>query len=158
MYEINKHRYYEENKEYFKEYHSRYNKNPEVREKRRIKNGLYYRENIVKSRLYYRNNKKRMDEQNSKWAKNNPEKRLEIMKRHIEKYGKTFEMNPMEFSHALQALSKVVKHRDGNICQDCGSKDKLESHHILSRKEYHEFSLIPANGTTVCKDCHYEYT
>jgi hypothetical protein len=52
--------------------------------------------------------------------------------------------------------SEAVKHKDGYICQKCGSTDRdfLQSHHIKSWKEHIELRYDITNGITYCKDCH----
>lgn len=89
-----------------------------------------------------------------KWSKNNPEKRLVIMKRHFEKYGKTFDMNPMEFSYASISWSKTVKKLDNYMCKNCDSIENLHAHHIQPKGEFPKLALDLDNGITLCKKCH----
>jgi len=44
--------------------------------------------------------------------------------------------------------------RDWYHCQLCGSKIKLEIHHIKSYKDYPEERISIDNGITLCKKCH----
>lgn len=66
-------------------------------------------------------------------------------------------LNPI-YLLAGQRLSKQwsrdVKVRDNYICQQCGSTHNLQSHHILSRKEYPLFAFLISNGITLCQTCH----
>lgn len=55
---------------------------------------------------------------------------------------------------AYNAWRKEVLERDCFSCVLCGSKDKLEVHHI---KPYALFPILrtdPTNGITLCKKCH----
>jgi hypothetical protein len=54
---------------------------------------------------------------------------------------------------------KLVYTRDNFTCQRCGSKGRLESHHIKSFAEYHELRFDVDNGVTYCIACHkYEHS
>jgi len=44
--------------------------------------------------------------------------------------------------------------RDWYHCQICGSKERLEVHHIKSYKDYPQERLNLDNGITLCKKCH----
>lgn len=49
--------------------------------------------------------------------------------------------------------------RDNNTCQECGTKVGVKHiHHILPFRDYPDpqYSLNPANGITLCVDCHRE--
>ena len=49
-------------------------------------------------------------------------------------------------------VKAYVKARDGFRCRSCGSRDHLEVHHIMQRKD--GGSDRPANLITLCHDCH----
>lgn len=51
--------------------------------------------------------------------------------------------------------AKIVKELDNNKCVVCGSKERLEAHHIKSKSEYPELSNALENGVTLCRSCHY---
>ena len=53
------------------------------------------------------------------------------------------------------AWSRQVKSRD-KCCVYCGSKEKLQAHHILSKHKHPEWSLFIDNGITLCHECHWE--
>lgn len=57
--------------------------------------------------------------------------------------------------HAYKLFRFEVLLRDGNACQDCGSKtEMLFVHHILMRK-YHPDKLMDMdNVVSLCNDCH----
>jgi hypothetical protein len=48
----------------------------------------------------------------------------------------------------------AVKYRDGLKCRRCGSKIKLESHHIKPVSKYPELLSDIDNGITLCHECH----
>lgn len=58
---------------------------------------------------------------------------------------------------AYRHWQKAVFERDGFTCQNCGSKEKLEAHHILGFKEYEQKRYEIENGLTLCKSCHVKY-
>jgi len=49
-----------------------------------------------------------------------------------------------------------VKERDGHCCQwpNCGSKHRLEVHHIKTWSQYPGLRYASANGITLCWRCH----
>ena len=53
-----------------------------------------------------------------------------------------------------QQWSKAVKDAAGNACQYCGSKNKLESHHILPRCDFPHAASLLINGVCLCHSCH----
>lgn len=53
--------------------------------------------------------------------------------------------------------SKLVKELAGNKCVICESTERLESHHILPRSIYPEYSYDLNNGICLCHRCHYMY-
>ncbi|MCK4783335.1 MAG: HNH endonuclease [Desulfobacteraceae bacterium] len=57
-------------------------------------------------------------------------------------------------SRTVQLWRKEVIERDGGKCVDCGSKNNLEAHHIISWAEAPELRTDPENGLTQCVDCH----
>jgi hypothetical protein len=56
----------------------------------------------------------------------------------------------IEHKKNLIAWSKKIKERDEYRCVICGSTKKLNSHHILSKFSYKEYSLKLDNGVTLC--------
>ncbi len=40
-------------------------------------------------------------------------------------------------------------------CTICGSKDRLEAHHIIPVSHSERFKLVASNGITLCKNCHW---
>lgn len=50
--------------------------------------------------------------------------------------------------------ARAIKDRDGWECVYCGSKDRLEAHHIQFRSEKPELDFEMENGVTLCHKCH----
>ena len=115
--------------------------------------GLCYKHYYKK---YYKENTDRCKNNSARWAKDNPEKRFIIMKKHFEKYGKQFDMTSMEYSFTIQAWAKTIKKLDNYMCKNCDSKDNLNAHHIQPKNDFPELSLELDNGITLCDKCHGE--
>jgi hypothetical protein len=49
--------------------------------------------------------------------------------------------------------NQVLK-RDRYKCHKCGSKNRIQAHHIKSWAKYPEGRFDPDNGVTLCIDCH----
>ncbi len=47
-----------------------------------------------------------------------------------------------------------IKELRGNQCKECGSKERLHCHHILSYNEFPEKRFDPENGELLCIRCH----
>jgi 5-methylcytosine-specific restriction endonuclease McrA len=56
----------------------------------------------------------------------------------------------------LSDWSKVVRGRDGR-CTNCGTDKALVAHHIFPKSTHPERALDPANGLTLCSNCHTEH-
>lgn len=52
---------------------------------------------------------------------------------------------------------RLVKNRDNNECQCCGSKDKIRVHHIKNFADNKEKRLDINNGIVLCEDCHIDF-
>lgn len=50
--------------------------------------------------------------------------------------------------------SNAVKERDGYECKKCGSKDRLDAHHVIPWRKSKELRYDLNNGITLCKSCH----
>lgn len=50
-----------------------------------------------------------------------------------------------------------VYERDNYKCVKCGSKEKLNAHHIKSWKNYPGLRYNVSNGETLCEKCHIKY-
>jgi len=51
-----------------------------------------------------------------------------------------------------------VYSRDGRCCQLCGSKKRIEAHHIKRWSDFPQLRFDPNNGVTLCKKCHKKVT
>lgn len=49
---------------------------------------------------------------------------------------------------------ETILKRDNYTCQKCGAKNRLQVHHIKSRKEYPELIMDADNCITLCITCH----
>jgi 5-methylcytosine-specific restriction endonuclease McrA len=47
-----------------------------------------------------------------------------------------------------------VRKRDGYKCRKCGSRKRLQIHHIKSWAKAPELRYTPSNGITLCRTCH----
>jgi len=59
-------------------------------------------------------------------------------------------------SPLLDIWARKVQERDGGVCQDCGTTERLHSHHIETVFSLLQRILDVSNGVTVCLDCHLE--
>jgi hypothetical protein len=50
--------------------------------------------------------------------------------------------------------SNLVLSKDNRICQNCGSTEYLEAHHIWPQSWFPHLRYIVKNGITLCKSCH----
>ncbi len=48
----------------------------------------------------------------------------------------------------------TVLARDGALCNECGSTERIEVHHILSWSTHPDRRDDPDNGVPLCYDCH----
>jgi hypothetical protein len=44
--------------------------------------------------------------------------------------------------------------RDGNVCQNCGTSEKIEAHHIMAWIDFPYARLVEENGIALCRSCH----
>lgn len=61
---------------------------------------------------------------------------------------------PLREARSLLEWRQLVLKRDNYTCQECGSTEDLEAHHILGQTEFPELRLIISNGRTLCFKCH----
>lgn len=57
-------------------------------------------------------------------------------------------------STRLNKWSLAVRERDGFMCRKCGSREKLNAHHIKSFADFPGLRFNINNGITLCEDCH----
>ena len=108
------------------------------------------------SKDYYKTHKKEFLEYNRNWRSKNPDKKLEQTKRYLKKYGVIFDMNAMQYLHAMQSWSRSIKKMDNFMCKNCDSTINLNAHHLMPKSLFPELSLDLSNGITLCKKCHSE--
>lgn len=60
-------------------------------------------------------------------------------------------------SYDYKEWRKSVYQRDGYRCVNCGSKEKLNAHHILSWRDFPEKRYDIQNGITLCEKCHIQF-
>lgn len=65
--------------------------------------------------------------------------------------------NDRRDSNDYKQWRKEVYKRDNYRCTKCGSKEKLNAHHILSWKDYPEKRYDIDNGITLCQKCHIQF-
>lgn len=100
--------------------------------------------NTKSSRTY---NIKRNEEQKIKYSKS---KIGEKNPRYIGKTRNDFDIKKVDKNYQQTRLSALE--RDSYTCQDCGSKERLEVHHIVPFRDTMDNSLN--NLKTLCKSCH----
>ena len=62
--------------------------------------------------------------------------------------------NKIRNTKEYRQFRKEVLERDNYICQECGSKENPEVHHIKALFEYPELAYEITNGKTLCHECH----
>jgi len=58
--------------------------------------------------------------------------------------------------YKLRKWSKAIIKRDKK-CVVCGSRKRLEAHHLFDKNTYPHKALDINNGVTLCKKCHTEF-
>jgi len=133
---------------------------------------FYKRSDIIKNSVYNwrKNNPEKEREIKRKYARNNPQifikasikyqnNNFDKVKQKVvdlmERLGESFNMSCPEYQSALIIWSRIVKKRDNHVCIEYGSNDRVQAHHVLEKKDYPEFSLLPMNGLTLCHECHW---
>ncbi|KKN08636.1 hypothetical protein LCGC14_1054770 [marine sediment metagenome] len=107
-----------------------------------------------KGRKYYIKNKSKINSYNNKWRKNNPDKVLKHLKKHLETNSKIFNMTSNEYMYAVNSWSKTIKSLDNYMCKSCNSMKNIMAHHLCPKSDFPELSLDLDNGVTLCKKCH----
>jgi len=59
-----------------------------------------------------------------------------------------------KFDAQYKLWRKLVLRRFENKCNRCGSKRKLQAHHIKSWREHPELRFDVSNGECICRKCH----
>ena len=72
------------------------------------------------------------------------------------KGGITAKTRGLRFSSEYKKWRLDVLKRDGNRCKLCHATKELQVHHIIPISQCGAIALLPMNGVTLCKSCHYE--
>lgn len=164
--EKNKEKINLQRKEYYKEYSNRF-ETKERQKQYRLENRVLlqkqkkedYQKNkehyLELGKIQYRKNPDKVKRQAKKWVKENPERRLEIMHRHLKRLGIPFKMDQFEYGYALHSWSQVVKKIYGETCVIC-NQVPTQVHHILHKAKHPKLSLNPNNGIPLCVIHHKE--
>lgn len=151
-------------KQWSKEYESRQdvkkrkkqlNMRYDIRERIRVTHRQYQRTKKYQKYLKTEKVRYRIKIKNERYYTDNPEVYLKSHKKQLTRLGKLFNFSLMEVRYALSDWSRVIK-KNHNDCVVCGSKEKLEAHHILLKSKYPKLALNVNNGVTLCKEHHYE--
>lgn len=124
----------------------KYNNRPEVKEHRKIIQSKHRaKPEVKKQNAIY----------NSQWAKNNPDKVLENIQRHMKRLSGKIGISWTMWLSQLKAWSRII-HQDCNeTCQVCGDKS-TQAHHIFHKSKYPQLAFNRNNGIALCDECHYE--
>lgn len=124
---------------------------------------------------YIEEHRQQINKSNWQWAKTNPERRSEAIKRWLAKpetkikrriYDRRWRMeNPRSArygSYELQDAMNSVRRRDDNTCQwyRCGLKHKatkIHVHHIFPRAEHPELELVEQYMICYCAEHHAQF-
>jgi ribosomal protein L37E len=68
--------------------------------------------------------------------------------------GRTEMIRGLRLTNRYKKWRKSVLERNDHKCVDCGSGKNIEVHHIIPICENDEFIIEPANGITLCHECH----
>jgi hypothetical protein len=82
-----------------------------------------------------------------------PVKRARKAKRPLRRKAK----RRMKLHHADALFSQYIRQRDGWACRVCGSAQRIQCGHVISRR-YHAIRFNPANAVALCSRCHMKYT
>lgn len=149
--------YYQDNREEIRESQRLYQKNNKnkIKERKREHYQNNKEEQKLRVKVYTETHQEWKINYDKQYSKEHPEVNLRAKEKQLGILGEFFDMTSRDYRYALQSWSKVVKKRDGYKCVDCGSKENLHAHHVLEKSKYPEFSLLPMNGLTECKECHW---
>lgn len=128
-----------------KKLQSKHRSKPEVKKK----NAEYNKKHHTENREHY-------NKQAREWNKANPEKRLVISKRHLEKLGLPFKLPSRQYGMALESWAKSVRKLLGEKCVICSSTDRVNIHHLFHKVLYPLLSLNISNGLPLCHIHHNE--
>lgn len=108
---------------------------------------------LENQRKWYKKNRLKVLQSNKEWRKKNRKKWNEIVKNWAKKN------KDKVYSYSCGFDRKTIFKRDHYQCQNCGSKENLEIHHIDGkgmRIKKKERNNLPQNLITLCSKCHYK--
>lgn len=88
------------------------------------------------------------------WECYNQDRHMPTKENHWNWQGGISILNDNRDSAEYKQWRKLVYERDGYKCTQCGSKDKLNAHHLKSWKDFPELRYDINNGITLCEKCH----
>ena len=92
---------------------------------------------------------------NERLLKENIELKEQVLKYNSKKrkYNKR-SIEERQIEKKYKQFRQEILKRDNFTCQECGSKYRLQVHHIKSRKDYPELIMDKDNCITLCISCH----
>lgn len=92
---------------------------------------------------------------NERLLKENIELKEQVLKYNSKKrkYNKK-SIEERQIEKKYKQFRQEILKRDNFTCQECGSKYRLQVHHIKSRKDYPELIMDKDNCITLCISCH----
>ena len=88
------------------------------------------------------------------WECYNTDRHMPKGSKHWNQKGGVSMINDNRDSNQYKNWRKNVYERDNYKCVSCGSKEKINAHHILSWNHYSEKRYDVDNGITLCEKCH----
>lgn len=104
---------------------------------------------LMKARIRRLNNLETYSERDKRYRKNHPEVVYKSNMKILERMGKPFNMNKMEYGHAMMAWRYTIRKKQTR-CAVCGSNHKLNIHHIFPKSQHPALSLNLNNGIALC--------
>lgn len=80
--------------------------------------------------------------------------RIKISQTLSKRFGGTDKVSSLRNMALWKIWSRKVKYRDGEVCQMCGTRKNLVSHHKKPADLFPELIYVVSNGVTVCRKCH----
>lgn len=164
-------RTHENYKKWKKNWTRQYEKNPIIKERRKLlrQTSENYKINQKRknkafkdsgryqiwSKEYRKKNKEKLMIKNKKHYQTHPEIYLRSRLKSLKRLAEKFNLSAFHYQVALLAWSKSVKKEYNNLCQVCLIPAE-HSHHILHKAKYPELSLNTNNGIPLCKKHHHE--
>ena len=88
------------------------------------------------------------------WECYNKDRHLPKGENHPNWKGGVSILNDRHDSQQYKEWRLLVYQRDNYKCVKCGSKEKINAHHVRSWKHYPDLRYTVSNGITLCEKCH----